>query len=247
MNHGRRLLSSSGLLLLIMVLCFSGALSAKEKGVFKGIDRFSGDTDGKKMFMEGSNLEYFQGETYIRFVQAEIVEQADGSREVTFMGNVSLQHEDLYVTGDKFCYNTDKKSGIFSGEVVLKREETLNDQGEVEKEGIKLVCNSLLLHTEEKTFIAREKPFIEHKDFQGSGEEIRYLDAEELLTIVGDLQIQKGKEEIKGEEICFNLKHKTFEAKRGAEPLEMIFEIEEKEEKSSREEEESISDPETSS
>ena len=33
-----------------------------------------------------------------------------------------------------------------------------------------------------------------------------------------------------GEEICFDLKQKTFEAQRGALPLEMRIELEEKEE-----------------
>lgn len=235
MNKERRL-AGIGLLLMMAVLCFSGVIQAKEKGIFKGIDRFSGDTDGKKMSMEGTELEYFQGETYICFTQAEILEQEDGSREVTFIGNVSLKHEDLKVTGERFCYNTDKKSGVFSGKVILEREESLNDQGEVEKEGIKLFCNSLFLQTEKKSFTATEEPFIEHKDFQGNGQEISYNDAEELLTVLGGFQIQKGKEEIKGEEICFNLKQKTFEAKRGTEPLEMIFEVEkENGEKSSEE------------
>ena len=130
MKQGR--LFGNRLILALLVLSLSGGIRAAEKGVFKGIDHFSGDTDGKKMSMEGANLEYFQGETYIRFNRAEIVEEDDGARTVTFIGEVALQHEDLNVKGEMFRYHTKQKSGVFTGEVVLEREETRNDQGEVE-------------------------------------------------------------------------------------------------------------------
>lgn len=230
MKQGRLL--GNGLILIMVVLCLSGGIQAAEKGIFKGIDRFSGDTDGKKMSMEGANLEYFQGETYIRFTRAEIVEEEDGARTVTFMGKVALQHDDLNVTGEMFRYHTKQKSGVFSGEVVLEREETRDEQGEVEKDGIKLVCHSLYLQTEDKAFTATGEPFIEHKDFQGSGEEISYVDEEEALTIKGGFYLLKEKEEIKGDTISFDLKQKTFSAQRGAAPLEVIFEIEDDEDES---------------
>mgnify|MGYP000895451300 CR=1 FL=1 len=223
----KKYLLSSGFLLLVILFSCSGMLMAKEKGIFKGIDRFGGDTDGKSMFMEGENLEYFQGETYIRFARAEIIELDDGSREVNFIGTVFLQYEDLEVTGEKFQYNTDRKNGVFTGNVVLEREEVLSAEGEIEKEGINLTCGSLFLDTDEKSFIATEKPFIKHPDFQGNGEKISYFDATERLTISGGFYIEKEKEEIKGEEITFDLKAKTFEAKRGTEALEVAFEIEE--------------------
>ncbi len=226
----RERLISSGLILL-MVVCLTGGVLAAEKGVFKGIERFSGDTDGKRMFMEGANLEYFQGETYIRFAEAEIIEEEDGARIVTFRGKVALVHEDLKVSGESFRYHTEEKSGVFTGGVVLEREEVRNAQGEVEKDGIKLVCSSLYLQTKDKVFTATGDPFIEHKDFQGSGEEISYVDATETLTIKGGFHLRKEKEEIKGETISFDLKQKLFTAQRGGEPIEVIFEIEEKEEK----------------
>lgn len=219
-------LLTSGFLLLLIFFC-SGALLAKEKGSFKGIDRFGGDTDGKSMFMEGENLEYFQGETHIRFDRAEIIEMDNGSRQVSFIGTVHLQHEDLVVSGEQFQYNTDKKSGTFTENVVLERKEVLNAEGKIEKEGIKLTCGSLFLDTEEKSFIATEKPLIKHKDFEGNGGKISYLDAIEKLTITGGFYILKEKEEITGEEISFDLKAKTFEAKRGTGTLEVVFEIEE--------------------
>ena len=219
-----------------MVLCLAGGLQAAEKGIFKGIERFTGDTDGKRMFMEGANLEYFQGETYIRFAEAQIVEEEGGARIVTFSGKVSLVHEDLKVSGESFRYHTEEKSGVFTGGVVLEREEVRNDQGEVEKDGIKLVCESLYLQTKDKAFTATGEPFIEHKDFQGSGEEISYVDAEETLTIKGGFYLRKEKEEIKGESISFDLKQKVFTAQRGEEPIEVIFEIEEDEEEPAGEE-----------
>ena len=213
---------------LMITLVYPGLLSAAEKGIFKGIDRFYGDTDGKQMFMEGTNLEYFQGKTHLRFGQAEIRETDAGSREIIFQGAVYLTHEELKVTGDWFTYNTQDESGTFTGEVVLERDETRNEQGEVEKEALKLICGNLFLQTVEKAFVATEDPEIYHADFEGSGQTISYRDDEDKLTISGGFRLLTDEDELVGEEICFDLRQKTFDAWRGELPLEMYFEFEEK-------------------
>ena len=41
---------------------------------------------------------------------------------------------------------------------VLEREKSRDEQGEVVKEGIRLVCGNLYLQTKEKAFIATEAP-----------------------------------------------------------------------------------------
>ena len=56
----RRFSIVTGLLVLILVTGASRVVMAADKGFFKGIERFYGDTDGKRLFMEGANLEYFQ-------------------------------------------------------------------------------------------------------------------------------------------------------------------------------------------
>ena len=218
----------AGLLVLMAVMGVSRAVTAAEKGFFKGIDRFYGDTSGEHLFMEGANLEYSQGETYLRFKAAEIRELSDGSREIIFRQEVFLTHEDLKVTGDQFRYNTAEESGIFSGDVVLVREESRDDQGEVLKEEIRLVCGNLYLETKAKAFTATEEPRIEHADFTGSGETISYRDDEEKLTISGGFHLKMEEDELFGEEVSFDLKQKTFEARRGTKPLEVWIEIEEK-------------------
>ncbi len=226
----RRLYMITGFLVLMVVTGANRVVMAAEKGFFKGIDWFYGDTDGKHLFMEGTDLEYFQGKTHLRFKAAEVRELSDGSREIIFRNEVLLIHEDLKVTGDQFCYNTAAESGTFTGDVVLVREESRDEKGEVVKEGIRLVCGSLYLETKEKAFIAREAPRIEHTDFTGSGETISYRDDQEKLTISGGFYLKMEKDELFGEEICFDLKQKTFEARRGTKPLEMWIEIEEREE-----------------
>ncbi|HHT05584.1 MAG TPA: hypothetical protein GXZ97_04870 [Hydrogenispora sp.] len=226
----RRFSIVTGLLVLILVTGASRVVMAADKGFFKGIERFYGDTDGKRLFMEGANLEYFQGETHLRFKAAEIREKADGAREIIFRQEVFLTYEDLKVTGDQFCFDTAEESGTFSGHVVLEREESRDEQGEVVKEGIRLVCGNLYLQTKEKAFIATEAPQIEHADFSGNGETIRYRDEEEKLTISGGFHLLMDGDELLGEEICFDLKQKTFEAQRGALPLEVRIELKEKEE-----------------
>ena len=225
---GRRILFVAGILGLMVALAYPGRLTAAEKGIFKGIDRFYGDTDGKQMFMEGSNLEYFQGKTHLRFGEAEIREKATGAREIIFQGAVFLTHEELTVSGDWFTYNTQDESGIFTGAVVLERAETRNDQGEVEKEPLKLVCGNLYLQTAEKAFVATEDPEIHHGDFDGSGQTISYRDDEEKLTISGGFRLLTDEDELVGAEICFDLRQKTFDAWRGETPLEMFFEFGEK-------------------
>lgn len=226
--NGRRLYLIAGLTVLLVAVGVGGPLRAAEKGLFRGIDRFYGDTDGQRLFMEGANLEYFEGETHIRFNAAEIRETDDGAREIIFRHAVFLTHDDLRVSGDQFCYNTAEESGIFTGNVVLEREETRDDQGEVVKEGIRLVCGNLYLKTKEKAFVATEKPYITHADFEGNGQTISYRDDEERLTIRGGFHLIMDQDELVGEEICFDLKQKTFEARRGTTPLELHFEIEEK-------------------
>ena len=226
----RRLSIITGLLVLMIVTGAGQAVTAADKGFFKGIDRFYGDTDGQRLFMEGTNLEYFQGETHLRFKAAEIREKTDGSREIIFRHEVFLTHEDLKVTGDQFCFDTAEESGFFSGHVVLERKESRDDQGEVVKEGIRLVCGNLYLQTKEKAFIATKAPRIEHADFTGNGETISYCDDEEKLTISGGFHLLMDQDELLGEAICFDLKQKTFEAQRGAIPLEMRIELREKEE-----------------
>ncbi|NLC52535.1 MAG: hypothetical protein GX770_01020 [Firmicutes bacterium] len=226
----RRRYIVTGLLVLMIVFRAGGVLMAADRGIFKGIERFYGDTDGQRLFMEGIKLEYFQGETYLRFKAAEIREMNDGSREIIFRDEVFLTHEDLKVTGDQFCFNTAEESGTFSGHVVLEREESRDEKGEAVKEGLRLVCGNLYLQTKVKNFIATEAPRIEHADFTGSGETISYRDEEEKLTISGGFHLLMDQDELLGEEICFDLKQKTFEAQRGATPLEMRIEIEEKEE-----------------
>lgn len=218
----------NGLLVLWILFVYSGSLLAAEKGVFKGIDRFYGDTEGKLMFMEGTNLEYWQGRTYLRFAQAEIRETATGSREIVFQGGVYLEHEDLKVTGDRFTYNTEEESGLFTGHVVLERVETRDEQGKIVKEGLKLFCGNLDLKTTKKNFTARDEPRIEHTDFNGSGGQICYTDDDERLTFKKGFRLRMDQDELVGEEICFALREKTFEARRGAMPLEMSFEFGEK-------------------
>jgi lipopolysaccharide export system protein LptA len=218
----------TGILVLTVALADPGLLLAAEKGVFKGIDRFYGDTDGKNMFMEGSALEYFQGKTHLRFGQAQIRETATGSREIYFQGDVLLNQEELTVTGDRFTYSTEDESGTFTGAVVLQRSETRNDRGEVEKEAFKLVCGNLYLQTAEKTFVATENPEIFHEDFEGRGQTISYRDDEEKMTISGGFRLLTEQDELIGAEICFDLRQKTFDAWRGETPLEMHFDIEEK-------------------
>ena len=80
----RRFSIVTGLLVLILVTGASRVVMAADKGFFKGIERFYGDTDGKCLFMEGADLEYFQGETHLRFKAAEIREKADGAWEIIF-------------------------------------------------------------------------------------------------------------------------------------------------------------------
>lgn len=87
----------------------------------------------------------------------------------------------------------------------------------------------MYLQTKEKAFVATEVPRIEHADFSGNGETISYRDDEEKLTISGGFHLLMDEDELFGEEICFDLKQKTFEARRGATPLEMRIELEEKE------------------
>jgi len=218
-----------GLALTMVVLVGHGRLQAAEKGYFKGIDVFYGDTDGRNLYMEGTALEYYQGKTRLRFKKAEIRELEDGSREIIFEGEVLLTQEDIKVTGDRFCYNTATEDGIFTGEVLLERAETRDEQGQVEKEGLKLVCGNLYLQTAEKAFTASEQPTIEHQDFRGGGQIISYRDDEEKLTISGGFHLWTKEDELIGEEICFDLRQKTFEARRGAAPLELRLEIKEKE------------------
>ena len=225
----RRRYMITGLLALMVLMGAGRVHTAADRGLFKGIDRFYGDTDGQHLFMEGANLEYFQGKTHLRFKAAEIREKPDGTREIIFQHDVVLTHEDLRVTGDRFCFDTKLESGAFTGHVVLEREESRDDQGEVVKEWIRLVCGHLYLQTKEKAFVATEAPRIEHADFSGNGETISYRDDEEKLTISGGFHLLMDEDELFGEEICFDLKQKTFKARRGATPLEMRIELEEKE------------------
>ncbi|NLY90036.1 MAG: hypothetical protein GX081_00310 [Firmicutes bacterium] len=229
--RSRKLLLKIGLVVAMVVLANHGRLGAAEKGYFKGVDLFYGDTDGKNLYMEGTALEYYQGETHLRFGKAAIREREDGSREIIFEGEVLLTQEDFKVTGDRFHYNTGTEDGIFTGKVVLERAETRDEAGQVVKEGLTLVCGRLYLQTAEKAFTASEQPTIEHRDFRGSGQTISYRDAEEKLTISGGFHLWSKEDEFIGEEICFDLRQKTFEARRGAAPLELRLKIDEKEQK----------------
>lgn len=226
----RRILCQIGLAVALVFLAGGGRLRAAEKGYFRGIDYFYGDTDGRNLYMEGTALEYQQGETHLRFNKAAIREQEDGSREIIFEGEVLLTREDFKVSGDRFCYNTATEDGIFTGKVVLERTESRDAAGQVVKEGLVLVCGHLYLQTAAKAFTASAEPTIEHKDFRGGGHTISYRDAEEKLTISGGFHLRTKEDELIGEEICFDLRQKTFTARRGTAPLELRLEIKEKEE-----------------
>ncbi|HEY8392011.1 MAG TPA: LptA/OstA family protein [Capillibacterium sp.] len=228
----RRFLWQVGLGLLVMLAVPAGGrLAAAEKGYFKGIDYFYGDTDGRHLYMEGTALEYYQGETHLRFNKAAIREVEDGSREIIFEGEVILTREDFKVSGDRFCYNTATEDGIFTGKVLLERAETRDEAGQVVKEGITLACGQLYLQTAKKAFTASEQPTVEYKDFRGSGQTVSYRDEEEKLTISGGFHLWTKEDELSGEEICFDLRQKTFTARRGGAPLELRLEINKKEEK----------------
>lgn len=218
-----------GLVALIAVLVGNGPLRAAEKGYFKGIDRFYGDTDGRNLYMEGAALEYLQDDLHLRSLRAEIREKDDGSREIIFAGEVLLTQEEITVSGDRFAYHTGSEAGTFTGEVVLTRAETRDDQGQVIKEGITLACGNLYLQTAQKAFTATEQPTIEHREFRGGGQIISYQDEEEKLIISGGFHLWMDEDELLGDEICFDLRQKTFEARRGELPLELRLEIEEQE------------------
>lgn len=222
----RRFLWQVGLGLLVMLAVPAGGrLAAAEKGYFKGIDYFYGDTDGRHLYMEGTALEYYQGETHLRFNKAAIREVEDGSREIIFEGEVILTREDFKVSGDRFCYNTATEDGIFTGKVLLERAETRDEAGQVVKEGITLACGQLYLQTAKKAFTASEQPTVEYKDFRGSGQTVSYRDEEEKLTISGGFHLWTKEDELSGEEICFDLRQKTFTARRGGAPLSFVWRL----------------------
>ena len=154
----RRLSIVTGLLVLMIVIRCQPGVMAAEEGSLKGLSGFMVIPMGSACLWKALNLEYFQGETHLRFKAAEIREKADGRGRSSSRQEVFLTHEDLKVTGDQFCFDTAEESGTFSGHVVLEREESRDEQGEVVKEGIRLVCGNLYLQTKEKAFIATEAP-----------------------------------------------------------------------------------------
>lgn len=215
----------------LVILCFlafhySGPVLAGEKVNVKGVERMWGDTDGDQVFLEGQ-LVTTKGQNIIYAPRASM----DKEKKIAiFSGGVKLVQEEVTITGDQLEVNFDEDRGVFSGSVRLEREETKDEEGEIDKERIVLTCLTLEINTETKDFTANTDVVLEHKDFTVNARRLVYLDQEEIMTFSRNAYLQRDQEEVWGEEITINLEKKIFEVKGG---VEISFEVDEDDEEES--------------
>lgn len=215
--------------LMVAALFFAaGPVRSAEKVYITGARKMEGDTDGKKIHIQGE-LVAGKGETKIF---APYLEYDKDSKVGKFTGGVRLVQEDLTVTGEEFVINFDQDRGVFRNNVRLDRRETKNGQGEVEKDHITLTCSVLEINTETKDFTATGGVELQHKDFTASSPRLVYDDAGEKLAFYGGAVLQREKEEVKGREIIIDLKKKLFEVGNG---VELVFDVKKEEETSGTE------------
>lgn len=195
------------LIFLSLIVLLPNLVAAEEEPVKATGDKIWGDTQKKWAFLEG-NVKIVQGSTVITTTKAEI----DLDKKLVFLKeNVRLVHPDVIIEADSLDYNLKKKSGTFTGRVVMNRIEKKDKKESGNKDPFKLSCDELVFESETKNFIAKKNGVMEHKDFTGKADLIEYFDGNQELYFKGNAYLKKPEgEEINGDQVKINLKDRSF-------------------------------------
>jgi lipopolysaccharide export system protein LptA len=169
-----------------------------------------GSTETKVSHIEG-NVRIIQGSTTLTTDKATIYTD---KKQVILEKQVRLVNPDGTVAADYLDYDLRKKDGLFRGNVIMQRKESKQNPKDAKssrKDPFSLYANELQLNTNTKNFTAIGARF-EHRDFQGTANQIVYNDSTEEMVFSGNVYIKRTKEgeEIRGEETKINLKDKSF-------------------------------------
>jgi lipopolysaccharide export system protein LptA len=172
-------------------------------------DTIRGDTEKKVIYLEG-NVRIVQGLNIITTDKATI--DNGPPKRAIFEKHVKLENSDGMVEADSLDYDLRKKSGSFQGNVVMRRKASQDSKGKAKKDPFTLRGVELFLETKTKNFTAI-KGYFQHKDFNGSADQIIYHDALEELIFRGRVDLKRAKgENVSGEETRIYLKDKSFVA-----------------------------------
>jgi len=194
------------ILLLAGCLVVIGVVSAAGKSPLKATgDRVWGDTEKKRAFIEG-NVKVVQDDTTINSQKAEI--DLD-KKQAYFKDGVKLKHPDATVESLSLDYDMKKEIGLFRDQVVMNR--NVNESQKNNKEPFKLTTLELYFENKTKNFEARGEGVLEHKDFTGKADIIRYDDSKQELVFLGNAYLKKKSgEEVRGDSVKIYLEEKNF-------------------------------------
>ncbi len=209
----------------MLILATAGQALAEEE-IRARADRVTGQIKGKgqEMITLEGNVVIRQGKTVI---EADLVvyDKTAGSMVVT--GHVLLTQDDVEVEADKLIYQRQTKQGTFLGQVHLSRLETKDASGNVTKDGFSLTSDELAIDVEKKSFKARGRANLVHKDFTALAEEMDYDDEHQELILKGQPSLTHKDEVIKAEQIAIAVEADTFTLNNA----EITFQVEQTQEK----------------
>jgi lipopolysaccharide assembly outer membrane protein LptD (OstA) len=161
-------------------------------------DQVNYDKENDQMVFVG-NVVIIQEDTTLTAQQASFnVDTKIGQ----ISGNVKLVKEDITITGEELEAYLNDKRYIFENQVELMQERT-DDAGE--PDNLSWTCQKLEIFTDTKNMNATGEVVITKKDYTITAQEAIYNDAEDMITITGQVKIEEieNDREITGDKAVF--------------------------------------------
>jgi lipopolysaccharide transport protein LptA len=171
------------------------------------------DKKQELLFSGNANIKRPNGE----LITGEEVVINTKTNSIIVRDKVHLINEDVTILGEHLEYDYKKNHGTFTDNIVLDRAETKNASGKVIKDHFKLKTAGLYFESDTKNFVTQNQGTVEHKEFNGSADQIEYNDILQLLKFKKNAYIKRPKgEEIHGDSITIFIKDKNFIVKEHA-------------------------------
>lgn len=209
-SENRALIFYSTLILIVILIGLSGTSIAQEQGQVESeveeeestveltADQVSYDKENDLMVFTG-NVVILQEDTTLTAQQASFnVDTKIGQ----ISGNVKLLQDDITITGQELEAYLNDKRYIFEKQVELIQERE-DDDGE--PDNITWLCQKLEIFTDTKNMTATGEVIIQKKDYTISAQEAVYDDAEDKVSLTGQVRIEEveNNRQINGNEAVF--------------------------------------------
>jgi lipopolysaccharide assembly outer membrane protein LptD (OstA) len=200
--------------LIAMTMIFPISLFAQEQVQINDQEDVDGDEEESTVELTADQVNYDKENDQMVFVGNVVIIQEDTTLTAgqasfnvdTKIGqiaeNVKLIKEDITITGEDLEAYLNDKRYIFENQVELIQERT-DDTGE--PDNLSWTCQKLEIFTDTKNMNATGEVVITKKDYTITAQEAIYNDAEDMITLTGQVQIEEieNDREITGDRAVF--------------------------------------------